>query len=462
MANMSLDWLVILILAELLLLPILGGVLHWLLSEQADNSQGRPPLYHDAPSNGSTREERDDDPRPPQPFDPEAPCPSDSSTSSSPAPLVDGDCERRMRLVRALYFLRGRLEEQGGELNPWERQTMDEATRLLSSGNCVNDARLFIYPESYSAPVVLDNTYEAEFIRIYGRSPATILVHKNDEDFVAITNKLGDLTRDCRLNENDLQIVRSSVHKAQSILISRPDLLAYKTDPSLELSDLRFDINTKYQYLRAVAESRQQYFDIRHYYGPRYIADWDQPDPNSAWLHNGTQNSRRREHGVQQDADTRPPRLVQQTQAAQQYAHDVYTSQPPPSSPPPTVDQQLHQPEAMGYSNPILPREAHLPTVRYPQPTTRGPPQPPTIHDHHTPQTPPGSRRQPYSVPYQSPPTMSPTAQTQPQAPASQRPFTPPLGPNRTGTWTLLESITSVSRWSKQEKKKAEKRRKQD
>ena len=451
---MSLDWLVIIILAQLLLLPTLGGLLYWLLSRQADNSQDHSPPYNDAQSRQSTPEGRNSAQ---QTDPPEEPTPDESSPSSSSTPELDGDCERRLRLVRALSFLRGRLEEQGCELNPWERQIIDEATRLLSGGDCVNDARLFIYPESYSAPVILDNTYEAEFIRIYERSPATILVHKDDEDFVAVTNRLGDLTKDPRLNENELGGIRWSVTRAQSILTTGAKSLSNESISIPELSGLYFDINTKYQYLRAVAESRQQYFEIRPYYGPRYSADWDQPDPNPSWLHEGTREARRREHGLQQDADTRPPRLVQQTQAAQQYAHHLYTSQPSPSSAPPTVDQQLHQPEAMGYSNPIFAREASPPSPRpHPQPGPQGPSQPPTHTAHPTSTTPAPhsrvSRYTPHIIPHEA---RQPTSAMPDPTMDIRRPSPPALeGLNRTGrTISFASFMWSASKPPKQRRK---------
>ncbi len=216
----------------LLVLPFLGCLLYQPRCRQADGLQGRPPNGNDDSSHQAVPEEQL---HPEQPDEPEATASNDSSTSSSYAPEREGECERRLRLVRALYFLRGRLEEAGRDLLPWERQTIDEATRLLSGGDCVNDARLFGTPEHYSAPAYLNNTYEAEFTRIYGCSPATVLAQSETEAFVTVTNKLGELTKNGCVDESELESIRSPVATTQSILISSVEVLPSKYNLRQEL-----------------------------------------------------------------------------------------------------------------------------------------------------------------------------------------------------------------------------------
>lgn len=163
-----------------------------------------------------------------------------------------------------------------------------------------------------------------------------------------------------------------------------------------------------------------------------------------------------------QDRDTRPSHLVQQTRAARRYAHATHATQAPTYPSAPTVDQQLHRPDAMGYSSPIFPRGAHdhPPPQSHPQAAYRASAQAPTVTSQPAPN--PAmtlsplreSRYTPHIIPHDS---RQPTSTIPDHHMHTRQPSPPAVeGVNRTGRTISLASIM----WSSS--KPAKKRRKQD
>ena len=419
----------------------------WLLSRRADRLQDRPPADKftqdkDLPEDGSDSDDTGRD-------RPRSPTPSSTSSSSSSTSGYRGDDEsERIRLVvRSARLLHGRQQEQGGILEPREREILDEARQLISGGDCVNDARLLLPPGSDSTVPYLEVLCEEDYTRTYKLPPSLILCDSANENLVAITNKLGDLTLDNYLHEYELTDIRWDVAKAQSILIGDMGVLPALITTSDELATLLLDINGKHQYLRLLSQYRQQLFQT--YLLPQWQSDPDwrhlDPPPNATEDHYGL--------------DTRPARVINnsnperrsrqygppQRAAAPQtpaFTHPLATPNPfpvPPYHHPHWYESQLSHHSLHPPIDPLIVLLASRTPLPNPAPPQTGLGSPLLR----------GSRGAPSVVPHREYPTPSSTR----QGPEASQ---PPPGWSGTGHYTSLGKIsfTMDTHGSKRGKKK--------